>query len=84
MPRSGVSSPLGSASSRSTYRGRNSPLARAGSLSSPVVCRHDDPDVPWPDRLATLASLVMEPGVPRLRVADGLPCERPLVEVALP
>jgi isopenicillin-N N-acyltransferase like protein len=59
-------------------------LRRTGSLSSPVVCRHDDPSVPWPDRIATLASLVMEPGVPRLRVADGPPCERPLMEVALP
>ena len=59
-------------------------LRRSGSLSSPVVCRHDDPGVPWPDRIATLASVVMEPAVPRLRVADGPPCERPLVEVALP
>ena len=59
-------------------------LRRTGSLSSPVVCRHDDPDVPWSDRIATLASVVMEPDVPRLRVADGPPCERPLVEVPLP
>jgi isopenicillin-N N-acyltransferase-like protein len=59
-------------------------LERSGSLCSPVVCRHDDPAVPWPDRLATLASIAMEPGVPRLRVADGPPCERPLVEVPLP
>ncbi|HET8757886.1 MAG TPA: C45 family peptidase [Solirubrobacteraceae bacterium] len=59
-------------------------LRRTGSLSSPVVCRHDDPAVPWPDRVATLASVVMEPGVPRLCVADGPPCERPLVEVPLP
>ena len=59
-------------------------LRRVGSLSSPVVCRHDDPAVPWPDRIATLASVVLEPAVPRFRVADGPPCERPLVEVALP
>jgi len=59
-------------------------LRRTGSLSSPVVCRHDDPAVPWPDRIATLASVVMEPAVPRFRVADGPPCERPLVEVSLP
>jgi isopenicillin-N N-acyltransferase-like protein len=59
-------------------------LRRTGSLTSPVVCRHDDPAVPWPDRIATLASVVMEPAVPRFRVADGPPCERPLVEVPLP
>jgi len=59
-------------------------LARSGSLRSPIVCRHDDPAAPWPDRLATLASVVMEPAVPRLRVADGPPCERPLREVPLP
>ena len=59
-------------------------LARSGSLSTPVVCRHDDPAVPWRDRLATLASVVMEPGAPRLRIADGPPCEQPLIEVPLP
>jgi isopenicillin-N N-acyltransferase-like protein len=59
-------------------------LERTGSLSSPVVCRHADAAVPWADRTATLASVVMEPAVPRFRVADGPPCERPLVEVALP
>jgi isopenicillin-N N-acyltransferase like protein len=59
-------------------------LARSGSLRSPLVCRHGDPTAPWRDRLATLASVVMEPAVPRLRVADGPPCERPLVEVPLP
>jgi isopenicillin-N N-acyltransferase like protein len=59
-------------------------LRRTRSLSSPVVCRHDDPEAPWPDRVATLASVVIEPAVPRLAVADGPPCERPLVEVRLP
>jgi hypothetical protein len=59
-------------------------LQRTASLTSPVVCRHDDPTVPWPDRVATLASVVMEPGGPRFAVADGPPCERPLVEVPLP
>jgi isopenicillin-N N-acyltransferase like protein len=59
-------------------------LARTGSLSTPAVCRHDDAAAPWRDRLATLASVVMEPGVPRLRIADGPPCDRPLVEVPLP
>jgi hypothetical protein len=59
-------------------------LERTGSLASPAVCRHEDPTAPWPERLATLASVVMEPGIPRLRVADGPPCERPLAEVPLP
>jgi isopenicillin-N N-acyltransferase like protein len=52
-------------------------LERSGSLSAPAVCRHDSD-------IATLASVVMEPGVPRLRVSDGPPCEQPLVEVPLP
>ena len=59
-------------------------LERSGSLSAHPVCRHDEPDAAWRDRLVTLASVVMEPGVPRLRVSDGPPCERPLREVALP
>jgi isopenicillin-N N-acyltransferase-like protein len=54
-------------------------LERTGSLHS-VWC-HEDPEVPWPDRRATLASVVMEPGVPRFAVADGT---RSLREVALP
>jgi isopenicillin-N N-acyltransferase like protein len=65
-------------------RARLRALEAGGSLSSPVVCRHEDPAVAWRDRLATLASVAMEPGVPRLRIADGPPCERPLVEVPLP
>jgi isopenicillin-N N-acyltransferase-like protein len=68
----------------STTVERLADLERSGSLSSPVVCRHVDPSVPWPDRTATLASVVMEPAVPRFCVADGPPCERPLVEVPLP
>jgi isopenicillin-N N-acyltransferase-like protein len=61
-------------------------LARDGSLSShgSPVCRHESDADPWPDRVATLASVVMEPGVPRLRVADGPPCETELREVPLP
>jgi isopenicillin-N N-acyltransferase like protein len=61
-------------------------LSRSGSLCSHVgpVCRHASPEEPWADRRATLASVVMEPGVPRLRIADGPPCEAPLVEVPLP
>jgi isopenicillin-N N-acyltransferase-like protein len=59
-------------------------LERSSSLAAHPVCRHETGGVPWADRLATLASLVMEPSVPRLQVADGPPCERPLEEVPLP
>ena len=61
-------------------------LERTGSLSSHAgpVCRHEAPGDPWADRRATLASLVMEPGVPRLRVASGRPCETSLEEIVLP
>jgi isopenicillin-N N-acyltransferase-like protein len=61
-------------------------LQRSGSLTSHSgpVCRHASADDPWPDRRATLACVVMEPGVPRLRIADGPPCETPLREVPLP
>ena len=59
-------------------------LERSGSLSAHPVCRHEVSGGPWEDRLATLASVVMEPGVPRLQVADGPPCSRPLEEVPLP
>lgn len=59
-------------------------LERGGSLASHPLCRHESADDAWPDRLATLASLVMEPGVPRLRCAGGPPCETSLREVPLP
>jgi isopenicillin-N N-acyltransferase-like protein len=48
-----------------------------------AICRHDDGRGPWPERRRTLAAVVMEPGVPRLRVAAGLPCAEPFAEVAL-
>ncbi len=57
-------------------------LERSGSLASPPACRHVDLRDPWPDRRATLASVVIEPG--RLRIAAGPPCETPLEEVPLP
>jgi isopenicillin-N N-acyltransferase-like protein len=61
-------------------------LRRGGSLASHAgpLCRHVSLADPWPDRRATLASVVMEPGVPRLRVADGPPCETELRDVPLP
>jgi hypothetical protein len=54
-------------------------LERTGSLRS-VWC-DEDPDAPWADRRATLASVVMEPDVPRFAVADRA---RSRCEVALP
>ncbi|MEP6817011.1 MAG: C45 family peptidase [Marmoricola sp.] len=38
------------------------------------VCRHPDADLPPWDRTATLATVVVEPGVPRLRARPGGPC----------
>lgn len=54
-------------------------LERTRSLRS-VWC-DEDPDVPWADRRATLASVVMEPAVRRFAVADRA---HSLREVALP
>jgi isopenicillin-N N-acyltransferase like protein len=61
-------------------------LGRSESLTSHAgpVCRHVSADVPWPELRATLASVVIEPGRPRMRVADGPPCETSLREVPLP
>jgi isopenicillin-N N-acyltransferase-like protein len=69
-----------------TTLGRLAELDRGGPLSShdSQVCRHVCDEDAWADLVATLASLVMEPGVPRLRVADGAPCETSLIEVPLP
>jgi isopenicillin-N N-acyltransferase-like protein len=47
------------------------------------VCRHEVAEDAWADRRATLASVVLEPGVPRLRISDGPPCRAPLEDVAL-
>lgn len=38
------------------------------------VCRHPEPDLPRWQRTATLATVVVEPGVPRLRARSGGPC----------
>jgi isopenicillin-N N-acyltransferase like protein len=80
-----VGEDIEAAEDSSTFE-RLAELERGGSLSShgSPLCRHPADDDPWRDRLATLASVVMEPGVPRLRVADGQPCETDLVEVPLP
>jgi isopenicillin-N N-acyltransferase-like protein len=65
---------LEAAEEPSTLR-RLETLARGGGLSS--VCQHE-PDV------ATLASVVMEPAVPRMLVSDGPPCASPPEDVELP
>jgi isopenicillin-N N-acyltransferase-like protein len=61
-------------------------LERSGSLTSheAPVCRHETAEDPWPERCATLASVVIEPGTPRLRIAAGPPCQTPLEDVPLP
>lgn len=50
----------------------------------PSLCRHVDESEAWPDWRASLLTVVMEPGRPRLQVVDGAPCEGRLEEVALP
>jgi isopenicillin-N N-acyltransferase like protein len=51
-------------------------------LAQPPICRHDDPSIPWPDRVATLLAIHIDPGARSLEVADGPPCEAPFVSVA--
>jgi hypothetical protein len=74
---------LEAAEEPSTFE-RLAELERGGALSSHTgpLCRHISLDDPWPERRATLASVVIQPG--RLRVADGPPCEVELREVPLP
>jgi isopenicillin-N N-acyltransferase-like protein len=48
------------------------------------VCRHDDADVAWADRRATLLSLVLDPGAPSFDVASEPPCGAEYVRVPLP
>jgi isopenicillin-N N-acyltransferase like protein len=55
--------------------------SHAGAPESP--CRHDDGTLPWAQRRATLASIAMEPGARRMRIAAGPPCETPFREVVL-
>jgi isopenicillin-N N-acyltransferase-like protein len=49
-----------------------------------AICRHFAPGDAWPDRRATLLSVVMDPGRPALRLAAGSPCAVPYEDVALP
>jgi isopenicillin-N N-acyltransferase-like protein len=59
--------------------------ALADHLGAPeAICRHVAPGDAWPDRRATLLSVVMEPGRPGLRLAAGCPCAVPFTDVALP
>jgi isopenicillin-N N-acyltransferase-like protein len=48
------------------------------------VCRHDDQDVAWADRRATLLSLVLDPRAPSFEVAADPPCEGEYERVPLP
>jgi isopenicillin-N N-acyltransferase like protein len=48
------------------------------------VCRHDDEDVAWADRRATLLSLVLDPRAPSLDVAADPPCAGAYERVRLP
>jgi isopenicillin-N N-acyltransferase like protein len=48
------------------------------------VCRHERADDAWPDRRATLASVVLDAGARSMRVAAGPPCSSPYAEVTLP
>jgi isopenicillin-N N-acyltransferase-like protein len=62
-------------------------LLRAGApvkeaLAHAPICRHDDPSIPWPDRIATLLAIHIDPGARSLEIADGPPCEAPFVSVA--
>jgi isopenicillin-N N-acyltransferase-like protein len=49
-----------------------------------AICRHFAPGDPWPDRRATLLSVVMDPGRPALRLAAGSPCAVPFTDIELP
>jgi isopenicillin-N N-acyltransferase-like protein len=48
------------------------------------VCRHVDESLPWEERSATLASIVMDLAAPSLRVAFGQPCTAAYEEIPLP
>jgi isopenicillin-N N-acyltransferase-like protein len=48
------------------------------------VCRHVDESVPWAERSATLASMVMDLAAPSLRVAFGQPCTAAYEDIPLP
>jgi isopenicillin-N N-acyltransferase-like protein len=48
------------------------------------ICRHADDREPWPDRIATLLTLELDPGAPSFTLAAGPLCDAPLEPVALP
>lgn len=48
------------------------------------ICRHAVAADAWADRRATLLSVVLDPGAPSLRLAEGPPCETPFAAVELP
>jgi isopenicillin-N N-acyltransferase-like protein len=47
------------------------------------VCRHEREADPWPERRATLASVVLDAGARSMRVAPGPPCSTDSIDVAL-
>jgi isopenicillin-N N-acyltransferase like protein len=55
--------------------------SHAGAPASPG--RHEDGALPWSERRATLASVAIDPGSGRMRIAPGPPCETPWEEVTL-
>ena len=51
--------------------------------SAEPVCRHGDPGVPWPDRIATLLAIRIDPAEPSFSLAAGPPCSAPFEPVPL-
>jgi isopenicillin-N N-acyltransferase-like protein len=48
------------------------------------ICRHDDPSVAWPDRVATLLAIRVDPAARTLEVSDGPPCGAPYLRIFSP
>jgi isopenicillin-N N-acyltransferase-like protein len=59
-------------------------LLQAHNEGPEPVCRHDDPAVAWADRIATLATVSLDPARGRFDVALGRPCATPLEALELP
>ena len=47
------------------------------------ICRHDEPGVAWPDRIATLLAIRLDPTAPSFSLAAGPPCSTPFEPVPL-
>jgi isopenicillin-N N-acyltransferase-like protein len=57
-------------------------LLRSHANAPDAICRHEVADVPYEDRDATLASVVMHLAEGRMLVAAGTPCTAPFRDVA--